>query len=433
MALRLTALLVIVAAALIGCTDSSAEHAAPKPTEAAPAEKKSVAEDASSEPNVPTEDLKALVEGNNAFAIGLYKKIAEKEKGNIVFSPHSIHTALAMTYAGARGDTAKEMAKVLGFGLLTQEKVHACQHSLARKLSHNWNVGKQEFRSSNSLWLNKKSHFEADFLHIARTSYEAQANNVDFESAPEAAVGAINNWVAKETNERIRQLLMNDDVPQGTRLVLVNATFLKGLWQYPFDKTKTIEGDFHTSPERTVKAKMMQQKLMAYFWEGEGLKVASIPYQNNTASMMLIVPDQIDGLDALENKLTAKMMKTWYTGQAEVSLTLHLPRCTARNKRDLAPSLAAIGMAKPFGDNCDLRGISAEFGRISKVVHEAVIEVNEEGAEAAAATAVVGVQPVTERVIPKSRELNVDRPFCFAIYNHTTQSILFIARIVNPN
>lgn len=424
MVVTMAAVLVALVACGLGCMPPGEEPETP-PVPGVPADEPKV----EAPPSVPDADLKALAEGNNAFAIELYKKLAAESDGNIVVSPYSIRTALAMTYAGARGETAEEMAKVLGFGDLG-ERVHDAQHVLARKLSRNLNVGRQEYRSQNSLWLNNRTHFKGDFLRIAKSSYDAQATGVDFDSSPESAVGAINQWVVKETNGRIRHLLESRDVPEGTQLILANATFLKGLWQYPFDSTKTADATFHTSPNRTVKVKMMQHKIATSFWEGDGLKVAFIPYQNNSASMMLIVPDRVDGLVALESKLTSNMVDTWYTKQAEVLLSLRFPRLTVDNKRDLVPSLKAMGMAQAFNEKADFSGITSQGIGLSKVIHEATIEVNEEGAEAAAATAVVGVVPIGPQVIPKSRELNVDRPFCFAIYDHTTRSILFLGRVV---
>ena len=379
---------------------------------------------------VPDADLKALAEGNNAFAIDLYKKLAAESDGNVVVSPYSIRTALAMTYAGARGETASEMAKVLGFGS-QNEKVHAAAQSLAGKLSRTLNVGRQEFRSRNSLWLNEQTPFVDDFLRIARSNYDAQVTQVDFEQ-PEVAVAAVNQWVDKETDGRIRNLLENRDVSKETRLVLANATFLKGLWQYPFDKSKTADAKFFASSSRTAKVKMMQLELEARFWEGNGIKIASIPLQKNTASMMVIVPNQVDGLAAIESKLTPKLLSAWYKDQTEVNLSLHFPRWTVRNKYDLVPTLRAMGMERPFDPKADFSGISQGIG-LSKVIHEATVVVDEEGSEATAATAVVGAVPVIETIPLKHLELKVERPFCFAIWDHGTQSILFMGRVALPD
>ena len=377
---------------------------------------------------VPEADAKALVEGGNAFAIDLYKRLAV-EKGNVVCSPYSVSAALAMTYAGARGDTAAEMAKVLGFAGLG-DRVHPAQADLAARLKGDSAKGQPEFNVANALWGQRGYGFKADFLTLTQAHYGAGLREVDYLRDTEGARRTINGWVGDQTKGKIPELIPSGVLTIDTRLVLTNAIYFKGSWLNEFMTKETTDDKFRATATETVPVRMMHQHRSAAYFEGDGVKVVRLPYQGKAKSMLVVVPDEVAGLAAVEGKLTAEQVAKWRAGLHEGDVNLQLPKFKATGKARLGETLKAMGMPLAFIDGkADFTGMTdRERLHIGAVIHEAVVEVDEQGTVAAAATAV----EMRATSAPRSVTIRADRPFLFLIVDDATQAILFVGRVAKP-
>src|SRR5271157_759719 len=348
--------------------------------------------------------MSSVAEGNSQFAVDLYGKL-RNQPGNLFFSPSSISTALAMTYAGARGETAGQMARVLHFPT-PQDKLpeafrwlHAALRPAAEKPGYRLN-------EANRLWGQQGYHFLPDFLAVTRDFYHAELAQVDFSGQTELARETINQWVEKQTQEQIKDLVPCGAIKPLTRLVLTNAIYFKGDWTRPFPKAATRDELFHLSSDQTTTSPLMHKTDDFKFAAVDGLKALELPYGNGDLATIVLLPDAIDGLGALEQKLTPEF--------------------------SLSTVLAAMGMPLAFDDRADFAGMSTEkYLYISAVLHKAFVDVNEEGTEAAAATGVV----VTARAMMRPQEpalFRADHPFLFLIVDNRTKSILFLGRVINP-
>ena len=379
-------------------------------------------------PAAPPEDAKALVEGGNRFAIDLYKALAA-EKGNVVCSPYSVSAALAMTYAGARGDTAAEMAKVLGFAQLG-DRVHPAQADLAQRLKGDPAKGQPEFSVANALWGQRGYGLKPEFLALTQASYGAGLREVDYVADTAGARKTVNGWVGDQTKGKIPELIPDGVLGSDTRLVLTNAIYFKGSWLNEFLTKDTADGQFRVTPTKTVLVRMMSRNAPAAFFEGDGVKVVRLPYRGDAKSMLLVVPDDVAGLAAVEGKLTAGLVAKWRAGLHVGEVALTLPKFKATGKSQLGEALKRMGMPLAFDRaKADFSGMTdRERLHIAAVIHEAVVEVDEQGTVAAAATAVVMAGDSARRVI----EIRADRPFLFLIVDDATQAILFAGRLAKP-
>jgi serpin B len=377
---------------------------------------------------VPPADVKALVAGGNAFAIDLYKQLAG-EKGNVVCSPYSVSAALAMTYAGARGDTAAEMAKVLGFTTLG-ERVHPAQADLARRLKGDSAKGQPEFNVANALWGQRDYGFRPEFLKLTQAHYGAGLREVDYVRDTAGSRKTINAWVGDQTKGKIPELIPDGVLSSGTRLVLTNAIYFKGSWLDEFKPKETTDDKFRVTLTESVPVRMMNQHKSAAFYAGDGVKVVRLPHQGKAKSMLVVVPDEVEGLAAVEGKLSAEQVVKWRAGLHEGDVQLQLPKFKATAKSRLGETLRAMGMPLAFTDGgADFTGMSdREHLFIGAVVHEAVVEVDEQGTVAAAATAV----EMKAASAPLIVTVRADRPFLFLIVDDATQAILFVGRVTKP-
>ncbi|MCI0702977.1 MAG: serpin family protein [Planctomycetia bacterium] len=376
-------------------------------------------------PSAPAEDLKALAEGNNAFAIDLYKKLAETEQGNIVISPYSIRTALGMTYAGARGQTAEEMKKVLHF-TLPDEKLHSAFGATAHQLTG----GKDKpykLNVANALWGQKGFPFRPEFLELNRKNYAGGFRQVDFAGDPEGSRQTINRWVEEKTQDKIKELLKQDAISPATRLVLTNAIYMNATWAVPFPKSLTKDENFEPAPGVAVKVPLMRHAHGEFrISKTPDLHLLELPYHGEL-SMLVVLPVKRWGLRDVEKTLTAPMLRDLtinlrYGIQREVVL----PRFTTRSRFDLPDTLKALGMQQAFGA-ADFSGINPGGGlSIANVIHEGVIEVDEVGTVAAAATAVDISTSYTQF------DFRADQPFMFLIVDRRTGAVLFLGRCANP-
>jgi serpin B len=369
-----------------------------------------------------------LARGNRAFALDLYSRLSS-QKGNLFFSPNSISTALAMTYAGARGQTAEQMASVLHFGLdrqLISQGLAAINKDLVGKgpePGYRLNV-------ANSLWAQQGYPFKQEFLHTLETDYRAALHQVDFQAETEAARRAINAWVEKETQDKIRDLIKPGMLNAASRLVLANAIYFKGDWVSAFSRKLTSDAPFHMSALDEVSVPMMHQKRDFRYLEAPAFQILELPYRGDKLSMLLFLPRRIDGLAQLERELTGKNLSAWLPKLHEQEVAVTMPRFKMTSEFDLGKVLGQMGMPLAFEPGqADFSGMDGERNLyISAVVHKAFVDVNEEGTEAAAATG-VAVRALAAR---RPAVFQADHPFLFLIRDRTYDNILFLGRITDP-
>ncbi len=381
-------------------------------------------------PTVSAADRAALVDGNNAFAVDLYSKLRTRT-GNLFFSPESISTALAMTYAGARGETASEMVKTLHFAL-PPERLHAAMGALlsGRNAPH---TGYQ-LRVANALWAQEDVTFLPSFLKLTKSDYGAGFAPVDFKRATEATRLTINRWIEQKTEDKIKDLLPPGSLSPASSLVLTNAIYFKGDWLTQFAKGDTKAEDFHLSAAESVKAPFMHRKGGFDYYDGETFQVLEIPYKGSELSMIVLLPRETDGLPALEQSLSAANMKQWLGNLEHVpEVILTLPRFNMTQQFALQSVLVAMGMQQAFGGRADFSGMTGNHDlQISAVIHKAFIDVNEEGTEAAAATGIVIVPAMAARPPQQAVVFRADHPFLFLLRDNRSGGILFMGRVANP-
>jgi serpin B len=378
----------------------------------------------------PSPDQAALSASNNAFAIDLYGQL-RKQDGNLFFSPESISTALAMAYAGARGSTASEMAAALHF-TLPPDRLHPVMAALLGSL--NAAHPGYQLRVANALWAQKDYAFLDDFLKLTTSAYGAGFHPVDFKAAPEAVRLTINQWVEKQTESKIKDLLPPRSVNSNTKLVLTNAIYFKGNWQTQFDKASTKDEDFQLSTAQTIKAPLMHLQDKFRYFNGGTFQALDIPYKSGELSMIVLLPNDAGGLPALEQSMTAANVQQWLNqlrpGQKVI---LTLPKFKMSRQFELAGSLGALGMTQGFQQGkADFSGMTGNRELwISAAIHKAFIDVNEEGTEAAAATALAIESMAMARNAPPI-VFRADHPFVFLIRDNPSGSILFMGRVADP-
>jgi serpin B len=386
-------------------------------------------------PDVTQADSESLIGDNSTFAFDLYQRLRAKE-GNLFYSPYSISLALAMTYAGARGETEQQMADTLHF-TLPQDRLHPAFNSLDIELASRGEgaKGKDEegFRLNivNAIWGQKSYKFLSEFLDVLAENYGAGLRILDFASAPEESRVTINNWVSDQTEGRIEDLIPQGLINSLTRLVLTNAIYFNAAWQNPFNEDATYDGTFYLLNGDEITVPMMRQTEWFGYSEGDGYQAVELPYDGGELSMVILLPaggyfesfeDLLDaqGLDEIVGRLEYR----------EVALTM--PRFEFESGFMLGETLAAMGMPIAFSGDADFSGMTGKRDLfIGGVIHKAFVSVDEAGTEAAAATAVImptAMPPGEEPV-----EVTIDRPFVFLIRDIQTGAILFVGRVVNPS
>jgi serine protease inhibitor len=379
---------------------------------------------------VPAADRTAVVEGNNAFAFALYGQLRNRN-GNLFFSPESISTALAMAYAGARGDTASEMAKTLHF-TLPQQHLNPAMGALLSDL--NAAHDGYQLTVANALWAQQGYTFLDNFLQLLKTDYGAGLNQVDFKGATEAARLTINRWVEQKTQDKIKDLLLPGTLAPSTRLVLTNAIYFKGDWQTQFDKAQTRDEAFYPSQAQTKQVAFMHREGSFSYFDGGTFQVLEIPYKSKELSLIVLLPKDHSGLPALEQLLTASNTQQWLSQLVQRDkVIVALPKFKSTQQFELGATLGAMGMAQAFSGSADFSGMTGKRDvAISEVIHKAYIDVNEEGTEAAAATA-VGFRALAMRgPVEQPPVFRADHPFIFLIRDNRSSSILFMGRMADP-
>ena len=378
-------------------------------------------------------DVSGIVNGGNQFALDLYQQL-RSEDGNLFFSPSSISMALAMTYAGAAGETEVEMAKTLHFQMPKVEL-----HSGMRAMRDYWSVPatKKSIRLNlaNRLWGQESYEFLQEFLTVTGEQYGAELARLDF-GQTEDARQTINGWVEDQTQDKITKLLPEGVLSADTKLVLTNAVYFHGNWSEPFKKSRTKEEDFHLTASDTIKVPLMHRSDEFRYGAVDDLQILELPYGDGSLSMVVLLPEKIDGLADLEAKLTLQTLQRWLKSvRHEDEVKVYLPKFKTTSDFQMADTLKAMGMESAFDvDRADFSGMTS--GRdlyISAVIHKAFVDVNEEGTEAAAATG-IAMMP-TSALVEEPKEppvFRADHPFVFMIRDNRNESILFLGRITNP-
>lgn len=379
----------------------------------------------------PQGDLDAAVANNGAFALDVYKKLSGAG-GNVVFSPHSISVALAMTYGGAANATARGFEQAMHQSL-PAPRFHRAMNTLDLALASRGKgaVGKDggpfRLNVNNQLFSQAGFTLETPFLDLLATEYGAGVRLLDFEQSPEPSRELINDWVEGNTNGLIPELLAPGTITPDTRLALVNTVYFNAAWKETFDKADTRDGAFALLDGSTKQVPMMSgEGLAGGHGVRAGVDVVSLAYDGEEVELVIAAPPA-GSFAAFEAGLTAQELAALLTTPQGSSVNVTMPKFDFKTRASLNEALSALGMADAFGPAADFTGIRKEGGlQITDVVHEAVIKTDEAGTEAAAATGVVvGVTSVPLFV-------QIDRPFLFAIRDRATGAVLFLGRVVDP-
>ncbi len=363
----------------------------------------------------------SVAKGNNALAVQLYGELGAKE-GNLFFSPYSISSAMAMTYAGARENTAAQMKKVLHFQLV-QTPLNSAFKGLNRELAATAQTSGQRLSIANALVLTG-GDVNGEYTRVLKDSYDAEIFGGN--------LNAINSWVKRKTEGKIDKIL--EELSANSVCVILNAIYFKGVWQVQFDKKNTHDAPFRLSANKHVKVPLMYRKGDFNLLDEKDFQALSLPYKGNSLSMVVLLPRSVDGLSALEKQLTGGDLKEWLLRldkQPNRKVSLYLPKFKMETAYDLGSPFQKMGMKDAFSPAADFTGMGWEKGFlwIGQIKHKAFVEVNEEGTEAAAATA---VEMVTKSAPIRELVFRADHPFFFMIRDNATGTVLFMGRVANP-
>jgi serpin B len=372
-------------------------------------------------------NLEAAVRGNTDFTLDLYQKLRKLE-GNLFFSPYSISTALAMTYAGARGDTQTQMAQALHF-LQDPNMLHPAYARLGAKLEEAGKNGHIQLKIANTLWPRKGYKLLKTFLALAKKFYGVRITPIDF-GEEEAARQMINAWVEERTESKIKDLIEAGVLDDSTRLVLVNAIYFKGEWAGKFDPSLTIQAPFLTYPGGQIQVPMMTRKDTFRYAEDDGLQILELLYDGDDLSMLVLLSREVDGLAKFEESLVVDNLDKWIRNMQETEVEASLPRFELSFPFRLDDTLKSMGMENAFTTKADFSSMDgSQELYLGAVLHKAFVAVNEQGTEAAAATAVT---MQTKAIAFPPIVFRADHPFVFLIRENKTGSILFLGRVANP-
>jgi serpin B len=383
-------------------------------------------------PQVNPDTQSELVEGNNTFAFDLYQALREKG-GNVFFSPYSISEALTMTYAGAKGQTETNMAAALHF-TLTQDKLHSAFNWLDLELAKRGKDAKGKdgegfrLRIANALWGQKDYKFLSPFLDTLAINYGAGLRTVDFIKDTEKSRITINDWVAEQTEDRVKDLIPPGSVNEMTRIVLTNAIYFNAAWLHPFKEENTKNDTFYRLDGSTVSVPMMKQTESMRYAEGDSYQAVELLYDGRELSMIILMPREgkfAEFEESLDSTVFQQVLDQLSTHQ----VTLTMPKFNYESSFGLKEALSALGMGIAFTEDADFSGMNGKRDLlIQDVLHKAFISVDEAGTEAAAATAViVGIVSM-----PELAEMQINRPFIYLIHDNATGSLIFVGRVLDP-
>jgi serpin B len=377
----------------------------------------------------------AVVDANNEFAFTLYRQTATARSENLFFSPFSISTALTMMFAGAGGRTKQEMAAILGL----KDDPAVIHPRLARLIKAVFSSELHDCRISlaNRIWAQAGYRLRSEHVELLKKYYGAGLESLDLRGQPKSACQVMNRWVAEQTEGNIENLISPQDLNELTRIVLINAIYFKGQWTAPFRSANTSDARFFVSPSRRAGVKMMHQENRFAYGCADGVQILELPYGKKVGlSMVVLLPRRFGGLAKLQRSLSVDTLNRWLTALAPRVVRVYLPRFRIRERIMLVPALRAMGMVAACSETeADFSGISGQQPGlcISSVIHEAFVEVDEKGTEAAAATAVLGALMLSRiHLPPRIPVFRADHPFIFLIRHVESGTVLFLGRVMNP-
>lgn len=370
--------------------------------------------------------VQTVANANNKFAFDLYSELDKSESGNIFYSPYSISAALAMTYEGARGQTAEEIKSVFHFpeNNVLRPNFAAIYNEINKKDKP------YKLSTGNALWVQQNYKLLDEYLSAVEKYYGGKAANLDFAGETEKSRQTINTFIEQQTVNRIKDLIPQGILDAATKLVLTNAIYFKGTWVWEFDKADTREQDFKITPTNVIKTPMMHmdnEKAKFNYADVGDLQILELPYKGDEISMLVLLPT--GNLDTIEPNLTTEKLEEWKNQMKEEKLdAISLPKFEFDTKYFMAQTLSAMGMPTAFG-NADFSGMNGNRSLyIDQVIHQAFVKVDEEGTEAAGATAVI----MKESIALQRKIFNADHPFIFVIQEKETGNILFLGRVADP-
>ncbi len=369
-----------------------------------------------------------VVNSINQFAFDLYPALKNKEE-NIFFSPYSLSTAMAMTYEGARGKTAEEIRQVFHY----PEDIEILRRGYAETINQiNKKDKKYELHTANALWAQKNYPFLPEYFKTVEKYYGGKVTNVDFAWDTENSRLTINKWVEEQTRNRIKDLIPQGVITSLTRLVLTNAIYFKGNWETQFPKGNTKEAEFRASVDKKVRVPMMFIGGRKFnYAENEALQLLELPYAGNELSMLILLPR--NELSEVEPYLKADKIQDLMKDMCQEEVDVYLPRFKFETKYLMGGEqgiLGGMGMPTAFSEmRADFSGMTGKPDLyITEVVHQAFVEVNEEGTEAAAATGII----MGAKAVLMKKVFRADHPFIFFIQEKRTGAILFFGRVIDP-
>jgi serpin B len=370
-----------------------------------------------------TSDQLTLVRSGNDFAFDIFRRVSQNAESNIIISPLSISVALSMAVNGANNETRTAMLNALLTGSETPESINKAYQDLTKALL---NIDKRVLISlANSMWIEDNFPVKKDFKDILTEYYSAEGRSFDINDS--SVPGEVNNWIENKTNGLIKNMLESLD-PQ-TAMLLVNAIYFKGQWSSKFDKSLTAPADFYKTPGEVISVPMMNQESNYKIFRGSDFTVAELPYGQGNYVMDVILPDENKNLNEVIQNVSSENFNNYISNLHEEKVKLSFPKFKYGYKKELKDILSDMGMGVAFTESADFSNISDIAVMISFVLHQAMIETNEEGSEAAAAT-IIGFVNTSMPAGPVV--LNLDRPFMYIIRETSTNSILFMGRLSDP-
>ena len=391
-------------------------------------------------------EVRDLVSGQNSFVADFYRQLAKEEEGNLFYSPYSLYTAMGVVYAGAAGNTAAEFEDVMGIGA-PPDQFHQNLNSLDLTLLNDSvrpggedgeEAGSRPTLSvANGLWIQDGLEVLPGFLNTVTANYGIGLAQLDFRNSPDEAAAAINQWVDEATQSKIMQVISRDAITDDTSLVVTNAVYFKGDWEDQFEEEETTDQPFYLLDGQEVQVPMMFQ-VNNYGWQvDDGYQAVELPYKGNRFTMLVVMPDE-GTFESLEESLTGERLQAITNNLGWGEVILRMPRFKLEHSFSAKEGLQALGITDAFEKgSADFRpiaermnGVPIEGIWIEDAVQKAFVEVNEEGSEAAAATAFsVGVE---DSEPPQPIEITIDRPFIFLLRHSDTGAVLFMGRVLDP-
>ena len=370
-----------------------------------------------------------IAEALNQFGIACYREL-DSRRGNLIFSPFSISSALSMTLAGARGNTAAEIAAVLHQNY-PDAQYPAALMALANQLSARANSGGNQFLNANGLWVQKGFSIEPDFQRTLETTYAAPLTSLDFRRNLEPARAAINSWTDEHTKGKIHELFGPGSLDGRTRLILTSAVYFFGKWELPFPSKGTAPATFKPGSGGAVQTPFMHQTATFGYAETASLQILEMRYAGTGVAWDVLLPKTENGIRSLEDSLTPENVAGWLGSLSPRTVEVVMPKFRAEAEFSLRDGLSRMGMPSAFGP-ADFSGIDGRRDlALADVVHKAFVDVSEEGTEAAAATGAIAV--LVSAVIPEHTVFRADHPFLFMIRDTRTGLILFAGRLADPS